>query len=159
MKNKKKIDQSTRNAICLSLNLKYQFIFYINKQSVEATILFFILALKIKLLRGFMIAYLHYADNYHSKILAMFFHHNEIIYKHFYSIEWIDSTCASYKQTTADAAIQLLWRRAWKALGKLARYARKMLVNHLVMMEKHSKDFAVIIICIMQVCNHKSTDC
>ena len=64
---------------------------------------------------------------------------------------------ASCKQTTADAAAQTADAAVATRLEKLARYARKMLVNHLVMMEKHSKDFAVIIICIMQVCNHKSS--
>ena len=78
----------------MSVNLKYQFILYKNKESLDqqcrsdngATILFFILALKNKLQRGFMIAYLHYADNYQSKILAMFYHQNEMIYEHFSGI-------------------------------------------------------------------------
>ena len=70
-KKKVKIEQSTRNAIFLSVNLKYQFILYKNKPYLEqqcrsdnqATMLLFLLALKHKIIRVFIIAYLHYADN------------------------------------------------------------------------------------------------
>ena len=55
-----------------------------------------------------MIAYLHYADNYHSKILAMFYHHNEMIYEHFSGIPCKILHDAWCKQTQ----LMLLCRRA-----------------------------------------------
>ena len=159
--NLKKVAQITRNAIYLSLNLKSPFILYINKESVEATILFCILALKIKLLRGFWIANLHYTENYQRKNLAMFYHQNEMIYEHFSGIpcKLFHDACLLWPErviTAASAVFVYIKRRgaSWKIYSL---YARKMLVNHLVLMVKHCKDFALIIICIMQVCNHKSS--
>ena len=108
-----------------------------------------------------MIAYLHYADNYHSKILAMFYHQNEMIYEHFSAIpcklihERLNGVCTAAVSCLLSGFVYIT--PGWRSWRIYSLYAIKMLVKHLVMMEKHCNHFAMFIICIMQVCHHKSS--
>ena len=109
-----------------------------------------------------MCGYLHYADNTHRKIRAMFLVHNAMFKMYFFlprvNIFSNGVILPKRKQTWCCWSADRSWSGLRDALVKLARYTRKMHFKHFVMNEKHSKYFAVCIICIMQVCTHFSSN-
>ena len=57
----------------------------------------------------------------------------------------------------ASTAVRFVYiTQGWRHWRIYSLYAIKMHFKHLVMMEKHCNHFAMFIISIMQVCNHKS---
>ena len=87
-KNKLFFRSDVKKCDILELELEISLYFSIIKQLCQIILLFFLLALKHKIIRGKMCAYLHYADNTNRKILAMFFVHNKIFKMHYYRISW-----------------------------------------------------------------------
>ena len=85
------------------LALEISIYFSIITQLCQMILLFFLLALKHKIIRGKMCAYLHYADNTNRKILAMFFVHNKMFKMHYSRIPWGRRIGGSPGVTTATA--------------------------------------------------------